>query len=333
MKSHFLTNPYVRIMRIDRPIGSWLLFWPCAWGISMSTVAGCWPDPYMLALFGTGAFVMRGAGCTINDMWDRKIDAQVHRTKSRPLVSGELTPQDAFVFLGLQLGVGTMVLMQLNWYSIVLGASSLGIVIAYPLMKRVTHWPQFVLGLAFNWGCLLGWSATQGTCDWSACLPLYAAGISWTIIYDTIYAHQDKVDDVLLGLKSTAIRFGQDTKLWLSGFTGLMLSGLTVSGMMCDQTWPYYASVGLVGAHIVRQVASLNMDNATDCAKKFISNHQVGLILFLGIVLGTLLKEEAVDVGQEKRTKGAVETGTTTTTTTVVDAKAKLITENLKTVM
>lgn len=277
----------------------------------------------MLAVFGAGAFVMRGAGCTINDMWDRSIDAKVHRTKSRPLVSGELTPKDAFVFLGAQLGVGLLVLTQLNWYSIVLGASSLGIVIAYPLMKRITHWPQFVLGLAFNWGCLLGWSATQGACDWAACLPLYAAGISWTIIYDTIYAHQDKVDDVLLGLKSTAIRFGADTKLWLSGFTGLMLSGLTVSGLMCDQTWPYYVSVGLVGAHIVRQVASLNMDNATDCAQKFISNHQVGLLLFLGIVLGTLLKEEEEDQEQSEKKLRAISQVT----------KPNLITENLKTVM
>lgn len=244
---------------------------------------------------------MRGAGCTINDMWDRDIDSKVQRTKGRPLVSGELTPRDAFAFLGAQLGVGLLVLTQLNWYSIVLGASSLGIVIAYPLMKRITNWPQFVLGLAFNWGCLLGWSATQGTCDWSACLPLYAAGISWTIIYDTIYAHQDKADDLMLGLKSTAIRFGEDTKLWLTGFTGLMLSGLTVSGLMCDQTWPYYTSVGLVGAHIIHQVASLKTDNATDCAKKFISNHQVGLLLFIGIVLGTLLKEELAEGDQQQQ--------------------------------
>lgn len=238
---------------------------------------------------------MRGAGCTINDMWDKDIDAKVERTKSRPLVNGQISQKDAFVFLAAQLGVGCTILTQLNWYSIVLGASSLGIVTVYPLMKRITHWPQLVLGMAFNWGCLLGWSATQGSCQWSACLPLYVAGISWTIIYDTIYAHQDKVDDVLLGIKSTAIRFGANTKLWLTGFSGVMSSGLTMSGLMCDQTWPYYASVALITAHIGHQIFSLNIDNPQDCAKKFISNHQVGLLLFIGIVLGTLLKKQTQD--------------------------------------
>lgn len=146
----------------------------------------------MLAVFATGAFVMRGAGCTINDMWDRDIDGQVARTKDRPLANGDLTQTDALVFLSAQLGIGLLVLLQLNLYSIVLGAGSLALVIVYPLMKRVTYWPQLVLGMAFNWGALLGWSATQGSVYWSACLPLYAAGVCWTIVYDTIYAHQVK---------------------------------------------------------------------------------------------------------------------------------------------
>lgn len=283
-------SPYARLMRIDRPIGSWLLFWPCGWSIALSAPAGCWPDPVMLALFGTGAFIMRGAGCTINDMWDRDIDAKVARTRSRPLVAGELTQLDAWMFLGGQLAVGLLVLLELNWSSIVLGASSLGLVIVYPLMKRVTHWPQLVLGMTFNWGALLGWSATTGSVDWAACFPLYMAGVCWTIVYDTIYAHQDKVDDVLLGIKSTAIRFGDNTKLWLTGFSTAMIGGLVTSGIVCEQTWPYYSALTIISAHLAHQIYSLNIHNPTDCANKFISNHQVGLILFLGIVLGTLYK-------------------------------------------
>jgi 4-hydroxybenzoate polyprenyltransferase len=215
----------------------------------------------MLALFGTGAFIMRGAGCTINDMWDRDIDGKVERTKNRPLVAGEITQFDALVFLAAQLGLGLSVLLQMNWYTILLGASSMGLVVVYPLMKRVTYWPQLVLGMAFNWGALLGWSAVQGSVMWSACLPLYAAGVCWTIIYDTIYAHQDKVDDVLQGIKSTALRFGANTKLWLSGFSVAMIGNLVTTGLVCDQTWPYYTAVGILSTHIAQQ-ASTNIEKS-----------------------------------------------------------------------
>lgn len=305
MLQSIVQNPYARLMRIDRPIGSWLLFWPCGWSIALSAPAGCWPDLWTLTLFGAGAFIMRGAGCTINDMWDRDIDGKVARTRNRPLVAGELTSADAWFFLGAQLGVGLLILLELNWYSIVLGASSLGLVIIYPLMKRITHWPQLVLGMTFNWGALLGWSATQGSVMWSACLPLYVAGVCWTIVYDTIYAHQDKVDDALLGIKSTAIRFGDNTKLWLSGFSTAMIGGLVASGMVCEQTWPYYSAVGVISAHLAHQIYSLNIDNPTDCATKFISNHQVGLILFLGIVLGTLYKGYSQRAGKSSTTSSS----------------------------
>lgn len=291
-------SPYCRLMRLDRPIGTYLLFWPCGWSIALSANAGCWPDWKMLGLFATGALIMRGAGCTINDLWDKDIDAKVERTRTRPLASGEVTQFDAIVFLSGQLSLGLLVLLQLNWQSIVLGASSLGLVITYPLMKRITYWPQLVLGMAFNWGALLGWCATQGAVNWEACLPLYLSGICWTIVYDTIYAHQDKFDDIQIGVKSTALRFGENTKIWLSGFTAAMLSGLTLAGITTEQTVAYYAAVGVVGAHLVQQIYSLNIDNPTDCAKKFFSNHQVGLILFVGIVLGTLLKsKEKMDNG------------------------------------
>ncbi|XP_046624238.1 4-hydroxybenzoate polyprenyltransferase, mitochondrial isoform X4 [Neodiprion virginianus] len=289
----------MRLMRIDKPIGSWLLFWPCGWSIALSALPGMIPDPQMLALFGLGAFIMRGAGCTINDMWDRDIDRKVARTKDRPLVSGEVTQLEALVFLSGQLGVGLLVLLQLNWYSILLGASSLGLVVIYPLMKRITHWPQLILGMTFNWGALLGWSAVQGTCDWSVCLPLYIAGVCWTILYDTIYAHQDKVDDILLGIKSTALKFGDNTKVWLSCFGTSMISSLLTSGIMVDQTWPYYVAVGVVGSHLANQIYTLNIDNPTDCANKFVSNHRVGFVLFTGIVLGNLLRSKKKET--EKR--------------------------------
>ncbi|XP_017481178.1 PREDICTED: 4-hydroxybenzoate polyprenyltransferase, mitochondrial isoform X1 [Rhagoletis zephyria] len=302
-KSHVIKHnivnavkPYWRLMRLDRPIGTYLLFWPCGWSIALSANAGCWPDWKMLGLFATGALIMRGAGCTINDLWDKDIDTKVERTRNRPLAAGEITQFDAIVFLSAQLSLGLLVLLQLNLQSIVLGASSLGLVVTYPLMKRITYWPQLVLGMAFNWGALLGWCATQGAVNWEACLPLYLSGICWTIVYDTIYAHQDKFDDIQIGVKSTALRFGDNTKIWLSGFTTAMLSGLTLAGIATEQTIAYYAAVGVVGAHLVQQIYSLNINNPSDCAKKFFSNHQVGLILFLGIILGTLLKpEEKVD--------------------------------------
>ena len=278
-------------MRMDRPIGSWLLFWPCGWSIGLATPAGSLPDLRLLALFGTGAFLMRGAGCTINDMWDRDIDNKVERTRDRPLTSGQVSMFDALVFLGGQLGLGLLVLLELNWYSVILGASSMGLVVAYPLMKRLTYWPQLVLGLAFNWGALLGWSAVNGTCNWAAVLPLYAAGVSWTVIYDTIYAHQDKHDDIILGMKSTALKFGEDTQKWLGGFSALMISSLLTTGAVCDQTWPFYLSVAALTGHLAHQVGTLDIHNPEDCAKKFVSNRRVGLILFLGIIAGTYMKE------------------------------------------
>lgn len=285
-------KPFLKLARLDKPIGTWLLFWPCGWSICLATPAGQLPDIQMLALFGVGALVMRGAGCTINDMWDRNIDKAVERTRDRPITSGKVSMFDALVFLGGQLGIGLLVLLQLNWYSVLLGASSMGLVVTYPLMKRFTYYPQFVLGLAFNWGALLGWSAISGSCNWSVLFPLYAAGISWTMIYDTIYAHQDKYDDVILGVKSTAIKFGDQTPVCLSCFATTMISCLTYSGWATGQTWPFYLSLMGVGGHIAHQIRTLNINDRDDCARKFVSNRWVGLGVFLGLLTGTLLKED-----------------------------------------
>ncbi|XP_045608249.2 4-hydroxybenzoate polyprenyltransferase, mitochondrial [Procambarus clarkii] len=281
---------YLQLMRLDRPIGSWLLFWPCGWSIALAAPPGCPPDLGMLALFAFGTLVMRGAGCTINDMWDRDYDSKVARTAGRPLASGSLSMFDALVCLGTQLSLGCLVLLQLNMYAVLLGASSLGLVVLYPLMKRVTYWPQLMLGFTFNWGALLGWAAVLGSCDWSICLPLYTAGIAWTLIYDTIYAHQDKYDDVIIGIKSTALKFGDTTWKWLSGFGVMMTSSLLLVGYNSELAWPYYLAVTATVAHIANQVWTLDVNNPGDCGQKFRANRHIGLLLFAGIVGGTLLK-------------------------------------------
>ncbi|KAE8239868.1 hypothetical protein A4X13_0g8031 [Tilletia indica] len=215
-------DPYLRLARMDKPIGTFLLLWPCAWSITLAAQALALPPAvplWNLLLFSTGALVMRGAGCTINDMWDVRVDRMVERTSLRPIAAGEVTMFQAWCFLGVQLSAGLAVLLNLNWYSIVLGASSLTLVTIYPLMKRITYWPQLVLGLAFNWGALLGWSAVAGSSAWDVTLPIYAGTICWTIVYDTIYAHQDKRDDVKAGVKSTALLFKGRTKSILALFS------------------------------------------------------------------------------------------------------------------
>ncbi|XP_070991971.1 4-hydroxybenzoate polyprenyltransferase, mitochondrial-like [Oncorhynchus clarkii lewisi] len=282
---------YLRLMRLDKPIGTWLLYLPCTWSIGLAADPGCLPHLGMLTLFGTGALLMRGAGCTINDMWDKDFDKKVARTATRPIAAGEITQMQALVFLGGQLSLALGVLLCLNYYSIALGAASLSLVVTYPLMKRISYWPQLVLGLTFNWGALLGWSAVIGSCEWSVCLPLYFSGVMWTLIYDTIYAHQDKDDDIRVGVKSTALRFQEQTKPWLSGFMVAMMSGLIVAGVNAEQTLPYYATLSTVAIHLTHQIYTLDINKPEDCWKKFVSNRNLGLLLFLGIVCGNLWKE------------------------------------------
>ncbi|XP_046871824.1 4-hydroxybenzoate polyprenyltransferase, mitochondrial [Hypomesus transpacificus] len=284
-------QPYLRLMRLDKPIGTWLLYLPCTWSIGLAADPGCLPHLGLLTLFGTGALLMRGAGCTINDMWDKDFDKKVSRTATRPIASGQVSQFQALVFLGGQLSLALGVLLCLNYYSIALGVASLSLVLTYPLMKRITYWPQLVLGLTFNWGALLGWSAVTGACDWSVCLPLYFSGVMWTLIYDTIYAHQDKDDDIKIGVKSTALRFQEQTKPWLSGFMVAMMSGLVMAGVNADQTLPYYAVLSTVAIHLTHQIYTLDINKPEDCWKKFVSNRNLGLLLFLGIVAGNLWKE------------------------------------------
>lgn len=285
-------KPYLKLIRVDKPTGTWLLYWPGAWSIGLAAYPGCLPDLYMLFLFGSGAIIMRGAGCIINDMWDKDFDSKVERTRTRPIASGQITMTDATMFLAGILALGDIILLQLNWQCVLLGASSLGLIVSYPLTKRYFNWPQLFLGLIFNWGALLGWTAVHGTCNFAVCLPLYVASISWTLIYDTIYAHQDKKYDVKIGVKSSALVMGNNTKKYLFGFSASMTAGLLTAGLASDQTFPYYLAVGCALCRTLYLISTLKTNDPEDCWRKFVSNGHLGFLIMLGIIVGSLMKKE-----------------------------------------
>lgn len=278
-------SPYLRLARIDRPIGIWLLMYPCWWGTALATRG--WPDPWFLILFALGATIMRGAGCTLNDIADRDFDALVARTAGRPIPSGAVSVRQAVAFMVSLCLIGLLVLLQFNPFAILIGASSLLLVTAYPFAKRVTYWPQAVLGLTFNWGALLGWAAVRADLALPA-VVLYAAGMLWTLGYDTIYAHQDKNDDILIGIKSTALRLGTATKPWLRVFYTGSVGLLALSGALAELGWPFYAVLVAVAAHFAWQVSSLSLDDPKDCLAKFRSNQIIGITVFGAIVLGRI---------------------------------------------
>ena len=277
-------RPYCRLARLDRPIGTWLLLWPCCWGIALAARQGA-PDFRLLALFAVGALIMRAAGCTINDIADRDLDARVARTANRPLASGALSPLNAWLFLAALLAAGLIILLQLNGAAIVLGLAALPLVGLYPFMKRITWWPQAWLGLTFNFGALMGWTAATGALAWPAA-ALYGAGIVWTLGYDTIYAHQDKQDDALIGVKSSARRLGAASRPWLFAFYGACLALLALAGALADLAWPFTLGLALAGAQLAWQAAKVDIDNAADCLAKFKSNSLFGALIFAAIVAG-----------------------------------------------
>nr|QDM39202.1 p-hydroxybenzoate polyprenyltransferase-like protein 01 [Lithospermum erythrorhizon] len=281
--------PYAHLARLDKPIGTWLLAWPCFWSITLAANPGSLPDLKTMVLFGTGAFLLRGAGCTINDLLDRDIDTKVLRTSSRPVACGALTPFQGLCFLGFQLLLGLGILLQLNTFSQVLGALSLILVFSYPLMKRLTFWPQAFLGLTFNWGALLGWSAIRGSLDPAVVFPLYLSGVCWTLVYDTIYAHQDKEDDLKVGVKSTALRFGDLTKHWVTGFGIACISSLAFSGYNASIGWPYYLFLAGASSQLAWQILTVDLACRSDCNKKFVSNKWFGALIFCGILSGRLI--------------------------------------------
>jgi 4-hydroxybenzoate polyprenyltransferase len=288
------SRPYLRLARLDRPIGSWLLLMPCWWSAGIAGIAAGWrgPDPWHVVLFFIGAFAMRGAGCTWNDLVDRDLDARVERTRSRPIPSGQVTPQQAFVFLVLQAFVGLAVLVQFNAFTIVTGIVSLATVVIYPFLKRFTYWPQIGLGLAFSWGALMGWPAVFGSLGAPAFI-LYAGSISWVIAYDTIYAHQDREDDALIGIKSTAILFGDNTKKMLAMFYGAAAVLIGIAAWLAGAGLIFAVALVAFAAHLTWQVWRIDISDPALCLRLFKSNRDAGLILFAGMILDAWLRNAA----------------------------------------
>jgi 4-hydroxybenzoate polyprenyltransferase len=279
------SRPYLRLSRLDRPIGSWLLLLPCWWSAALA--AGIVHDlkqlPLILVLFLIGAFAMRGAGCTWNDITDRDLDAQVERTRSRPIPAGQVSVPQAAVFLVLQAVVGLAVLLQFNRFAVGCGIASLIIVAVYPFMKRITYWPQIVLGLAFSWGALMGFAVTFGRIDATA-LVLYAGSIAWVIGYDTVYAHQDAEDDALIGVKSTALLFGARTKPALMVFYGLAVGLIGLALALAGAGWMAWIGLAAFAVHLVSQIERLEIGDPKLCLRIFKSSRNAGLLLFAGLL-------------------------------------------------
>ena len=278
-------RPYARLARLDRPIGTWLLLFPCWWAIAMAWTGGA--DIRYFMLFGIGAMIMRGAGCTYNDIMDRDFDRQVARTMNRPIPSGAVSVPGAWAFVAVLLALGLAILLGFNRFAIAVGAASLVLVFTYPLMKRVTFWPQFFLGLAFNWGALLGWAAVRGDLALAPAL-LYAGGILWTLGYDTIYAHQDRIYDAPAGVKSSARALGLVSKPWLYGFYIGAAGLFAAAGVAGNHPWPFFAGLGAGTLQLLWQVRAVDIDDPRDCLAKFKSNRLFGWLLLAGIMAGYL---------------------------------------------
>ena len=282
--------PYLQLARADRPIGFFLLALPCFWSVALAgrSIEEPYPDPWLLFLFALGAIVMRAAGCTYNDLIDRDIDAKVARTRSRPLPSGQISPRAAIVFMVALSLIGFIVLLSFNSTTLWLGLGVLPIVALYPFVKRFSQWPQAVLGLAFNWGALLGWTAVLGRLDWAA-IVLYAGAVLWTVGYDTIYAHQDREDDGLIGVKSTARKFGRATKPFLAILYCAAWLAIILAGLMAHAGTAFLLGMLAAAAHLGWQVWTLDINDPENCLVRFRANGTFGLIVFGAIVSDMVL--------------------------------------------
>jgi 4-hydroxybenzoate polyprenyltransferase len=279
------TRPYLRLARLDRPIGSWLLLIPCWWSVGLAGIrADHFPSLWHIVLFFIGAFAMRGAGCTWNDLVDRNLDRLVERTRSRPIPSGQVSVVQAAAFMIAQAMIGLAVLLQFNRFTVGTGLVSLCVVVIYPFMKRITYWPQIFLGLAFSWGALMGWPAAFGRLDAPA-LVLYAGSIAWVIGYDTIYAHQDRDDDALIGIKSTALLFGERTAPMLAAFYSAAVVLIGIAGLMAGGGLIFTIGMIVFAAHLAWQVLRLDISDPVHCLKLFKSNRDAGLVLFAAMLL------------------------------------------------
>ena len=290
-------RPYLRLSRADRPIGTWLLLLPCWWGVALAAARDGWrPWDFWIVLgCALGAWLMRGAGCTWNDITDRDFDAAVARTRSRPIPSGQVSVKQAVIWMFAQMAVAARILFSYNWLTVILGVSSLGLVAIYPYAKRFTWWPQLFLGLAFNWGAILAYAAHSGRLEAPAIL-LYASGIAWTLFYDTIYAHQDKEDDVLIGVKSTARLFGASTGKWLGLFLVVAVILMTVAILIAllPEAGPIKLTLALLapwamGWHLLWQMRKLDIDDSEGCLRLFRSNRDTGLIAALFLAAAAAL--------------------------------------------
>ncbi|MEN3351355.1 MAG: 4-hydroxybenzoate polyprenyltransferase [Bradyrhizobium sp.] len=285
------SRPYLRLARADRSIGSWLLLMPCWWSAALAAGVAhdVRPLPLVVLLFFIGAFVMRGAGCTWNDITDRDLDDKVERTRSRPIPAGQVTVKQALVFMVLQALIGLAVLLQFNRFAIATGIASLLIVAVYPFMKRITWWPQVVLGLAFSYGALMGFAVTFGRIDLTA-VVLYAGSIAWVIGYDTIYAHQDADDDALIGVKSTARLFGERTHCALVVLYGLAVLLIGAALALAGAGWPAWTGLAAFALHLAWQIRRLDIKDGALCSRIFWSNREAGLMLFAGLVVDAVLR-------------------------------------------
>jgi 4-hydroxybenzoate polyprenyltransferase len=285
-----ITRPYARLARFDRPIGTWLLLFPCWWSLALA-IEDWWDitkNLWLFILFGIGAMVMRGAGCCLNDIADRNLDSGVARTKDRPIPAGIISIKQAVCFMAILSTLGLIILLQFNNFAIMLGATSLILIAIYPFSKRFTYWPQFILGLTFNWGALLGWAAVRGEIQTPAIL-LYVGGIFWTLGYDTIYAMQDKNDDAIVGIKSTALALGEKVNGWLFIFYSLAILFMGLAGWLIALPWPFY--IGLFGAAVqaVWQIKMLVPHSPNDCLSKFRSNRLFSWLFLGGIIISQIL--------------------------------------------
>lgn len=276
-------SAYMRLARLHQPAGILLLMWPCWWSLALAS--GGLPRPDILALFTIGAVLMRSAGCIINDIADRKFDPHVERTRQRPLASGELSLRQSVVFLAVLLALSLWIAINLGPVVVMWAALSLVPVAIYPFMKRISWWPQLFLGLTFNWGALMGWAAITGSVGLPALL-LYAGGIGWTLGYDTIYAHQDKEDDMRIGVKSTALRLGERTKPALQLFYLIAFLCWVLAGVAASAQPVYYAAMAIILAHFIKQIQIVDLESPASCRKIFLSNaYELGAVAFAGCVI------------------------------------------------
>jgi 4-hydroxybenzoate polyprenyltransferase len=284
------SRPYLRLARLDRPIGFWLLLMPCWWSAALAAGVSHRLSqlPLVIALFFVGAFAMRGAGCTWNDITDRDLDAKVERTRSRPIPAGQVSVPQALVFLVVQALIGLLVLLQFNRFAVATGIASLVIVAVYPFMKRIIWWPQVVLGLAFSWGALMGFAVTLGRID-AAALLLYAGSIAWVIGYDTIYAHQDAEDDALIGIKSTARLFGARTHQALMVFYSLAVVLIGLAMWLAGAGFAAWLGLAAFAAHLAWQIGRLKVGDPVLCLRIFKSNRDAGLLLFAGLLVDAVM--------------------------------------------